>query len=77
MNNELKKAFELLEHRHETMKFLVDSNKQFSSDYMKGITEGGKQAVQYYGAEIEKIRQLLDGFMIDDVDLTGGEKHVS
>lgn len=77
MNTELKKAFEWLEHRHETMKVLVDSNKQFSSEYMKGITEGERLTVEYYGQEIKKIRQLLDGYLVEDIDLSGGEKHAS
>lgn len=77
MNNELKKAFEWLEYRHETMKILADSNKQFSSEYMKGVTEGQQAAIHYYGEEIQKIRQLLDGYMVEDIDFSGGEKHVS
>jgi hypothetical protein len=77
MNKELQAAFEWLERRHQTMKELAESNEQFKSDYMRGIAAGEAIAVKYYGEEIEKIRQLLDGYLVEDVDLSGGEKHVS
>lgn len=74
---ELQRSIEWLEHRHKAMQDMVKQNDCFNSDYMKGSNDGMKMAVEYYGEEIARIRQLLDGYMVEDVDLTGGIEHVS
>jgi hypothetical protein len=44
---------------------------------MQGVAEGERVAAEFYGEQIKKIRQLIDGYMIEDVDLSGGEEHAS
>jgi hypothetical protein len=78
MNKELVRAFEWLEHRHNTIKELAAHNKtEFKSEWMQGVAEGERVAAEFYGEQIKKIRQLIDGYMIEDVDLSGGEEHAS
>lgn len=77
MEKEILRAFHWLEHRHETMKMLAEHDKNtFQSDYGQAYATGMEATVKFYGEEIANIRQLLDGYLIDDVNLDGGEEHV-
>jgi hypothetical protein len=77
MKKEIESAFKWLENRHQSMQELAASGEQFHSEYLQGHTEGIKTAVKYYGQEIEKIRQLLEGYLVEDVNLDGSEEHAS
>jgi hypothetical protein len=75
----IQEAFKWLEFRHNSMKELVKKDKEmFKSDQMQNMTKGMEMAVQMYEDRINELRQLLNGFMTEDVNLDGGsEEHVS
>lgn len=74
MDKKLQLAFEWLEHTHETVKALAADNRKFSSDYMQGYAAGQESAIRQYEKEIANIRQLIDGYLVEDVDLSGSEE---
>jgi hypothetical protein len=76
--NTIKLLFRWLESRHESIK-KVSEQDDFDSDYMRGFNAGMKKAAEMYDEEIQSIRKALDGYMVEDVDLSGmeDEAHVS
>lgn len=75
----IQEAFKWLEFRHNSMKELVKKDKEmFKSDQMQNMTKGMEMAISMYEDRINEIRQLLDGYLVADVNLDGGsEEHVS
>jgi hypothetical protein len=78
MRLRLQMAIRYLELRQKTL-MEVTKQEHFDNDYLKGYNDGIKFAAKSLGEEIQNIRQLIDGFMIEDVDLSGmeSEEHVS
>jgi hypothetical protein len=73
MLNALDRELSWLESRQQIMEEVGNREHDFNSDYVKGYKDGIKYAAQEYGKEIKRLRQLLDGYMIEDVDLGGME----
>lgn len=75
----IQEAFYWLEVRHNSMKECVEKDKKmFISDQMQNMTKGMEFAIGMYEDRIKEIRQLLDGYLVEDVKLDGGrEEHVS
>jgi hypothetical protein len=52
--------------------------EMFKSDQMQSMTKGMEFAINMYEDRINELRQLLDGYLTEDVNLDGGsEEHVS
>ena len=78
MLKEIQEAFKWLEFRHNSMKELVKMDKEnYTSEKMQDMTKGMEMAINMYEDRMKEIRQLLDGYMINDVDLDGGEESAS
>ena len=74
MLKEIKESFRWLEFRHNGLKQMVERDKKmFESETMKNMTKGMELAIDMYDDRIEEIRKLLDGYLVNDVDLSGGE----
>lgn len=74
MKIKLQLAIRWMEHRIKTL--LEVSAQNHESDYARGYNEGVKFAAKLFQDEMDNFRLIADGFMVDDVDLSG-EEHVS
>jgi hypothetical protein len=74
--HQLEFAVQWLEQKQKTLQ-TVSNDSVAETDFIHGFNKGIQFANKSYEESIKELRQLLDGFMIEDVDLTGGERHVS
>ena len=73
MLNSLKRQVEWLEHRTESLKKAANTFDQ-SSEYIRGFDKGILFAVKQYEADIQELKQMLEGFLVEDVDFEGSEE---
>ena len=79
--NRIKFALRMLEVKHQSLKTVSELDNP-DSDFMDGYNAGMKAAVKHYGEAIQYLRERLEGYLEEDVDLSGsefvgGEEHVS
>ena len=71
MNTQLKFAIEWLDHRHKTLQEVVKNVEENETEFMRGFRNGIEFATKTYEEELQNIRQLLKGYLVEDVDLSG------
>jgi hypothetical protein len=74
---QLEYAVQWLEQRYESLQAASNEKLPFESVQVNSFNSGVQYANKWYQEEIKKIRQMLDGYLVEDVNLDGGEKHVS
>jgi hypothetical protein len=51
----------------------VSEDQTTKDDFTRGFNKGVRFANKYYKESIKELRQLLDGYLVEDVDLDGAE----
>lgn len=74
MLNTIKRQVEWLDHRTESLKKAANTYNP-ESEYIRGFDKGILFAVKHYEAEIKQLKQMLEGFMVNDVDFEEVEEH--
>ena len=69
---QLEFAVQWLEQKQKTLE-TVSNDNLVDTDYTRGFNKGIQFANNYYAQSILELRQLLDGFMVNDVNLDGME----
>ena len=61
------------------LKSLKEASEQdhLENDYLRGYNAGIQFAAKVYEEEMKRLRQRVEGYLEEDVDLSGGEEHVS
>lgn len=74
MLNSLKRQVEWFERTSNSLRSVANEPSEIETDFQRGLNKGMLLAVTKYEREIEHLRKLVEGYMIEDVDLSGGEE---
>ena len=75
MLNSLKRQVEWLEIASKTLTEVANTPSFVDSDFQEGLNKGILLAVNRYEREIQQLKQMLEGFLVEDVVFEGSEEN--